>query len=142
MTIARSRKTSDVERELEAKALRTQILDLAGRYAQIAHARPPFEPGRSPIPASGKVYGEPELRMLVDPAPDFWLMTWAVSNDAFEASLARAFKARYAPPAIPGRPPISWRCRLRPALSSATRRCGRGTRLGHSALRPFRRRST
>ena len=66
-----------------------------GRYCEIAHAKPPFEPGRSPIPASGKVYGEPELRMLVDSALDFWLTTGRF-NDAFEASLARAFGARYA----------------------------------------------
>jgi CDP-6-deoxy-D-xylo-4-hexulose-3-dehydrase len=95
MTIARSPKTSDAVRHLEAEALRTQILDLVGRYAQIAHAKPPFEPGRSPIPASGKVYGEPEMRMLVDSALDFWLTTGRF-NDAFEASLARAFGARYA----------------------------------------------
>ena len=72
-----------------------QILDLVGRYAQIAHAKPPFEPGHSPIPASGKVYGEPELRMLVDSALDFWLTTGRF-NDAFEASLARTFGARWA----------------------------------------------
>ena len=95
MTIARSPKTSEAAPHLEAAALRTQILDLVGRYAQIAHAKSPFEPGRSPIPASGKVYGEPELRMLVDSALDFWLTTGRF-NDAFEASLARAFGARYA----------------------------------------------
>jgi CDP-6-deoxy-D-xylo-4-hexulose-3-dehydrase len=95
MTIARSPKTSHGVRDLEAEALRTQILDLVGRYAQIAHVKSPFEPDRSPIPASGKVYGEPELRMLVDSALDFWLTTGRF-NDAFEASLARAFGARYA----------------------------------------------
>ena len=95
MTIAPCLPTSDTERDLEAAALRTQILDLVGRYAQIAHAKSPFEPGLSPIPASGKVYGEPELRMLVDSALDFWLTTGRF-NDAFEASLARAFGARWA----------------------------------------------
>ena len=95
MTIAHAPKPSEALRHLEAEALRAQILDLVGRYCEIAHAKPPFEPGRSPIPASGKVYGEPELRMLVDSALDFWLTTGRF-NDAFEASLARAFGARYA----------------------------------------------
>jgi CDP-4-dehydro-6-deoxyglucose reductase, E1 len=95
MTIAHSLETSETERDLEANALRRQILDLVGRYALVAHSKPPFEPGLSSIPASGKVYGEPELRMLVESALDFWL-TSGRFNDAFEASLARAFGARWA----------------------------------------------
>lgn len=95
MTVTYSRKTSAAERAFEAQALRRQILDLVGRYAEIAHVKEPFEPGVSSIPASGKVYGEPELRMLVDSALDFWLTTGRF-NDAFETSLARVFGARYA----------------------------------------------
>jgi len=79
----------------EAAALRAQILDLVGRYAALAHAEPAFEPGRSPIRVTGKVYGEPELRMLVDSSLDFWLTTGRF-NDAFEAALARVFGARWA----------------------------------------------
>ncbi len=79
----------------EAEALRTQILDLVGRYAALAHAPAAFDPGHSPVPVSGKVYGAPELRMLVDSALDFWLTTGRF-NDAFEAALARVFGARWA----------------------------------------------
>jgi len=78
-----------------APALRAQILDLVSRYAALAHAPAAFEAGRSPVPVSGKVYGEPELRLLVESALDFWLTTGRF-NDAFEAALARAVGARWA----------------------------------------------
>ena len=78
-----------------AWALRAQILDLAGRYAALAHTDPAFVAGSSPVPVSGKVYGEAELRLLVDSALDFWLTTGRF-NDAFEAALARVFGARWA----------------------------------------------
>ena len=78
-----------------ARALRAQILDLAGRYAALAHTDPAFVAGSSPVPVSGKVYGEAELRLLVNSALDFWLTTGRF-NDAFEAALARVFGARWA----------------------------------------------
>jgi CDP-6-deoxy-D-xylo-4-hexulose-3-dehydrase len=79
----------------EAEALRAQILDLVGRYAELAHAPPAFTAGRSAVPVSGKVYGAPELRMLVDSSLDFWLTTGRF-NDAFETALAGVFGARWA----------------------------------------------
>jgi CDP-6-deoxy-D-xylo-4-hexulose-3-dehydrase len=79
----------------EAAALRAQILHLVGRYAALAHAPPAFAPDRSPIAVSGKVYGAPELRLLVDSALDFWLTTGRF-NDAFEAALARVAGVRWA----------------------------------------------
>jgi len=95
MTTTRAVAPPEKLQGVEAATLRAQILDLVGRYAALAHAEPAFEAGRSPIPVSGKVYGEPELRLLVDSALDFWL-TAGRFNDAFEASLARAFGARWA----------------------------------------------
>jgi CDP-6-deoxy-D-xylo-4-hexulose-3-dehydrase len=83
------------QRSAEAQALRAQILNLVGRYASLVHTAPAFEAGRSPIPVSGKVYGAPELRLLVDSALDFWL-TAGRFNDAFESSLAQVFGARWA----------------------------------------------
>ena len=79
----------------EAQALRSQILELVGRYAEVAHTDPAFEVDLPRLPVSGKVYGEPELRYVVDAALDFWLTTGRF-NDAFEAALAGASGARWA----------------------------------------------
>ena len=71
----------------EAERLRAQILDLVGRYHDLAHRQPPFEPGVSQLPVSGRVYGARDMQFLVDSALDFWLTTGRF-NDAFEAQLA------------------------------------------------------
>ncbi len=75
--------------------LRDAILDLVERFARVAHADRPFIPGTSPVPVSGKVFGAPELRLLVDSSLDFWLTTGRF-NEAFERRLAEAFGARWA----------------------------------------------
>lgn len=72
----------------EEPELRSLILDLVGEYARRFHAPQPFVPGESAVPVSGKVYGEPDMRMLVDSALDFWLTTGRF-NDAFEQRLAK-----------------------------------------------------
>jgi CDP-6-deoxy-D-xylo-4-hexulose-3-dehydrase len=51
------------------------------------HSPGPFVAGQSPIPASGKVIGAPELCNLVEAALDGWLTTGRF-NDAFERRLA------------------------------------------------------
>jgi len=79
----------------EAELLREQILELVERYAHLAHAPKPFVPGTSTVPVSGKVYGAPEMRSLVDAALDFWLTTGRF-NDAFEARLAQFLGLRFA----------------------------------------------
>ncbi len=79
----------------EAEALREEILRLVARYAELAHAPGAFDPARSPVPVSGKVYGAPEMTALVDAALEFWLTTGHF-NDAFEAGLAKALGTRYA----------------------------------------------
>jgi CDP-6-deoxy-D-xylo-4-hexulose-3-dehydrase len=66
--------------------LRALIGELTG-YARSFHAPKPFVAGQSPVPVSGKVYGEADMRSLVDSALDFWLTTGRF-NDAFEAKLA------------------------------------------------------
>lgn len=71
----------------DADGLRGLILELVGRYAALAHAPQPFEPGVSPVPVSGKVYGAGDLRSLVDASLDFWL-TSGRFNAAFETRLA------------------------------------------------------
>lgn len=75
--------------------LRAMILDLTGEYARRFHADQPFVPGVSPVPVSGKVYGENDMRNLVDSSLDFWLTTGRY-NDAFEKTLARRIGVAHA----------------------------------------------
>lgn len=75
--------------------VRDLILDLVGHYARTAHATKPFVPGESVVPVSGKVYGESDMRMLVDSALDFWLTTGRF-NEAFEARLAKRLGVAHA----------------------------------------------
>ncbi|WP_241217841.1 lipopolysaccharide biosynthesis protein RfbH [Sphingomonas sp. ABOLD] len=75
--------------------MRQQILDMVGEYARRYHASKPFVPGESAVPVSGKVYGEADMRSLVDSALDFWLTTGRF-NDAFEKKLADRLGVRHA----------------------------------------------
>jgi len=78
----------------EAADLRAQILDLVGRYHDLAHGRQDFAPGAS-VPVSGRVYGAREMQFLVDSALDFWLTTGRF-NDDFEKKLAARIGVRSA----------------------------------------------
>ena len=75
--------------------LRAMILDLTGEYARRFHAPKPFVPGQSPVPVSGKVFDERDVRNLVDSSLDFWLTTGRF-NDAFEARLAKRLGVAHA----------------------------------------------
>jgi CDP-6-deoxy-D-xylo-4-hexulose-3-dehydrase len=66
---------------------RQLILDLVGQFARDHHAAKPFVAGESAVPVSGKVYGEADMRSLVDSSLDFWLTTGRF-NTAFEQKLA------------------------------------------------------
>jgi CDP-6-deoxy-D-xylo-4-hexulose-3-dehydrase len=78
----------------DPEALRAQILELVGRYAELAHAPKPFVPGQSAAPVSGRVYGAPEMVSLVDSALEFWLTTGRF-NDLFEKRLASMLGIRH-----------------------------------------------
>jgi CDP-6-deoxy-D-xylo-4-hexulose-3-dehydrase len=80
---------------LDEAQLRSLILDLTGEYARRFHAPKPFVPGQSPVPVSGKVYGDTDMQMLVDSSLDFWLTTGRF-NDSFEARLAERLGVRFA----------------------------------------------
>ena len=54
----------------------------------------PFVPGKTPIPASGKVVGKEEKALMVEAALDGWLTTGRF-NDAFEAALGAFLGARH-----------------------------------------------
>lgn len=79
----------------EAEALREHILALTERYAALAHGRQPFDPARSPVPVSGRVYDGSDMRLLVESALDFWLTTGRF-NDAFERRLAAFVGVKHA----------------------------------------------
>jgi CDP-4-dehydro-6-deoxyglucose reductase, E1 len=66
---------------------RNEILDLVSRYYRERHAPPPFDPDRDPVRYAGRVFGEEELRLLVDSSLDFYL-TASRFTEAFEAGVA------------------------------------------------------
>ncbi|MCP9463759.1 MAG: lipopolysaccharide biosynthesis protein RfbH [Nitrospira sp.] len=77
------------------EALKEEILRLVGRYAEEAFKDHPFVPDGSPVPASGKVIGAPELQNAVEAALDGWL-TAGRFNDQFEDRLATVMGVKYA----------------------------------------------
>src|SRR5664280_1249297 len=66
---------------------RDEILALVSRYYRERHAPPPFDPGRDPVRYAGRVFGEEELRLLVDSSLDFYL-TASRFTEEFEAGVA------------------------------------------------------
>ena len=71
----------------DAADTRTEILDLVSRYYRERHAPQPFDPVRDPVRYAGRVFGEEELRSLVDSSLDFYL-TASRFTEEFEAGLA------------------------------------------------------
>lgn len=86
---------ADIVGDRDEAGLRQLILDLTGEFARRHHATKPFVPGQSPVPVSGKVYDETDMRNLVDSSLDFWLTTGRY-NDAFEAQLAQRIGVAHA----------------------------------------------
>ena len=76
-------------------ALRGRIRSLVAEYHAEAFAPPAFEPGVTPIPVSGKVFGAEELQHAVDAGLDFWLTTGRFAAD-FERRFAQRMSARHA----------------------------------------------
>lgn len=80
---------------MTATELRAKILEFTGDYARLAHAPKDFEPGRTYIPASGKVFGAAEFTNLIDASLDFWL-TAGRFNEAFERRLEAFLGVKHA----------------------------------------------
>ncbi len=68
--------------------LRFQIGSLVKQFADKALVRPPFVPGDTAIPPSGKLIGAEEIQMMVEASLDGWL-TAGRFNAAFEERLAK-----------------------------------------------------
>src|SRR5437763_10522781 len=79
----------------QADSLRARILDLVSEYHNTAFPERPFVPGESPVPVSGRVFDEEDIRSLVDSSLDFWLTTGRFAAQ-FEKQFARWFGIRTA----------------------------------------------
>jgi CDP-4-dehydro-6-deoxyglucose reductase, E1 len=75
------------ERRDDPSGTRNEILELVGRYYRERHAPPPFDPSRDPVRYAGRVFGEEEMRDLVDSSLDFYL-TASRFTEEFEAGIA------------------------------------------------------
>jgi len=75
------------------QALKHQILDLVRRYYAVAHQRPEFDPGRTRVSYSGRVFDEREMVLLADSALDFWLTSGPYA-DKFERRMRQFFDCR------------------------------------------------
>ena len=71
----------------DATTTRNEILELVGRYYRERHAPAPFDPDRDPVRYAGRVFGEEEMRLLVDSSLDFYL-TASRFTEQFEAGVA------------------------------------------------------
>src|SRR5947199_7791364 len=79
----------------QADSLRARILDLVSEYHGAAFAERAFVPGESPVPVSGRVFDEEDIRSLIDSSLDFWLTTGRFAAQ-FEKQFARWFGIRTA----------------------------------------------
>ncbi len=71
----------------EQDEIRGQIYSLISRFAETQYRPEAFQPGITPVPASGKVIGANELITMVEACLDGWLTTGRF-NEAFEQKLA------------------------------------------------------
>ena len=71
-----------------AQQLREQILELTAEYHREAFPLRDYQPGKSPVPVSGKVIDAADLCSVVDSALDCWFTTGRFAK-AFEKKLAR-----------------------------------------------------
>lgn len=78
-----------------SQKLRAQILDLVAEYHRAVLKPNYFMPGKTPVPVSGRVFDDTELRYLVDASLDFWLTTGRFAA-AFEKEFARFIGIRHA----------------------------------------------
>ncbi len=74
--------------------LRAEVLAAGDRYLA-ARPIPPFVPGETYIPCTGKIMSEQDLRFLLDASLDLWLTTGRYAT-RFEAALAARFGVRHA----------------------------------------------
>jgi CDP-6-deoxy-D-xylo-4-hexulose-3-dehydrase len=79
--------------KINDRGLRQKVFSAVKTFFRAAHAKKTFEPGKTYIPASGKVFDETELTALTDSALDFWLTAGRFARK-FETDLAARLGAR------------------------------------------------
>jgi CDP-6-deoxy-D-xylo-4-hexulose-3-dehydrase len=76
-----------------SEELRQEILKLVKKFSIEHHKVKPFEPGKTYIPSSGKVYGYEEIQSLVSTSLDFWL-TAGPEAEKFERTFSKFLGVR------------------------------------------------
>ena len=71
------------------------VSDLVAQALSERHALKEFIPGESPVPVTGKVYGETEITAAVQASLDFWL-TSGPYTEKFESRFAKTVGMRHA----------------------------------------------
>lgn len=79
----------------KAAPIRQQVLDLSSQYFSQAFPASEFEPGKTPVPVSGKVIDGEDIRSVVDSVLDAWFTTGRFAQE-FERKLARFVGVRCA----------------------------------------------
>ena len=79
---------------MTADELRSRILELTREFHRANWPVQPFEPGKSAVNVTGKVFDGDEMANLVDASLDFWLTTGRYAK-IFERDLARFIGARF-----------------------------------------------
>ena len=78
----------------KGRQLRQRILDLVTEYTHEAFPARTFSPGSDPVPVSGRVFDEAEMRLLVDSSLDFWLTAGRYA-ERFEREFAKWMGMRH-----------------------------------------------
>jgi CDP-6-deoxy-D-xylo-4-hexulose-3-dehydrase len=75
--------------------LRTEIMQLVHEYHDLAHAKKPFEPGKTKVSYAGRVFDHDELQHGVDSVLQYWLTAGPFANE-FEKTMKTFFDSNAA----------------------------------------------
>jgi CDP-6-deoxy-D-xylo-4-hexulose-3-dehydrase len=79
----------------KAASIKHEIRSLVAEYYKEVFAAKPFEPGKTHIPVSGKVFDDTDIYNIVESALDGWFTTGRF-NTAFEKELAKFIGVKHA----------------------------------------------
>ncbi|MGV3618487.1 MAG: lipopolysaccharide biosynthesis protein RfbH [Fimbriimonas sp.] len=82
-----------VESPNQLQPSRSEIYQLTDDFFAQAHTRPEFRAGIDPVPVSGKVLDQQDLRALIDASLDMWLTAGRFAHE-FERKFARFIGCR------------------------------------------------
>lgn len=76
-------------------SLESEAHAFAEKAVSALHPKVPFVPGESPVPVTGKVFGESEISAAIQASADFWL-TSGPYTEKFESRFAKTVGMRHA----------------------------------------------